>query len=429
MLLALLSLIFLQEGIGKHNTVLKTIRALQAYEQSKVSRYINYPQYGTYGVRILFAPSPIEIFFFNSSSISELTAAVDSGERLKLYNSYKGRSIFTEKTGGFKDFSGIMLLFGSAFALFMGHKAFLHKDYLRFMSGITGERILFFTMVSTRIFLITLFLGFTAFLSLVLLIINKIPITGLELQYLGVYFGILLLVWIFFFMIGASTSSFKSRVTGPIVLLAAWFTLIFIVPSLINSYIYSQAEKIESEISMENSTFNMLMDAEKELNAKFGSIHPQNQNPQEVWDEIRKHLAKEIKQIQAMERSMEDEIQNKTAFHQKLSIWIPSAFYLSTGNEISSKGYINYISFYRYVQELKFKFIPYIMEKGFQAKRIPVSANSKPRVESFFKDNEDIFEADPVLPSCFWGGIGIIILYISLLTGLSYFRFQKSLRL
>jgi hypothetical protein len=426
-LLALISLSFIQEGIEKHNTVIKTIDTIQRYEQSKIPRYMNYLQYGTYGVRILLAPSPLSVFFINSSSISELTATADSGDRLKLYNSYKGRSIFTEKTGGFKDFSGIMLLFGSAFVLFLGYQTFLHKDYLRFMMAITGERSLFFTILFTRLTLIILFLCVTTFLSVVLLIINGISITGFEYRYLVIYFAVLIPVWIFFFMIGTLASSLKSRFTGPFVLILTWFSLVFIIPSLINSYTYLQAEKIENEISMENNTFNILMDVEKKIRQKVGQINENNKDA--IWKEVSKHLDKEIKQIQVMEQTMEKDIQKKAGIHQKLSIWVPSAFYLSTGNEISSKGYINYIGFYRYVQELKFKFIPYIMEKHFGSIFDSKTRNKKTQIESFLTNNKEIFKAEPVLPLYFHWGVLLMFLYILILTVLSYYGFKKSLRL
>ncbi len=422
--LLLLALSFIQEGIGKYKTVIRTIHSFQSYEQSKIQKYLNYLQYGTYGVRILFVPSPQSIFFINSSTISELTAGMDSGERLRIYNSFKGRSLFTEKTGGFKDFSGIMLLWGSFVALLLGYEAFIHKDYLRFMVGVIKPRSLFSAILFSRILIIGLFLFGTTAISLVLLKLNGISTGTLELAYLGIYLLMLILVWIFFFIIGTMAGSLRSKFSGFVLLIISWFFLIFILPSIINSFTYLKAENIEAEKNMEKVTFEMLMRVEREMRDKAGPLNEKNKSM--VYQEVKKHLDKEFKVIQTLEKRMEIDMQKNIRFHQGLSMLFPSTFYLSTGNEISSKGYVNFIKFYRYIQQLKHRFVPYIMKKFFESRS---RAQSKLPIQSFFKQDEDIFRAETALPSYFLAGISLIIFYIIGLTMLSYALFKKSLLL
>ncbi|MCP4158091.1 MAG: hypothetical protein GY757_60870 [bacterium] len=208
------SLSCVQVGIDKYKTVVDTIKDKQRYEQSKIKKYQYYAQYGTYGNIVFFMPSPQSIYFNNSSTISELTAAVDAGERLKLYNSFKGRSLFTEKSGGFMDFAGIMLLFGSGLALLLGYQSFYNKDYLRFMAGIVNKRKFFLAILFSRVTLINLFLFCIVTLSLLLLSWNGIDMETFSYDYLMIYMGVLFLTGLFFYMLGTLASSFKSRFTG-----------------------------------------------------------------------------------------------------------------------------------------------------------------------------------------------------------------------
>ncbi|MCU0288920.1 MAG: hypothetical protein MUF15_21310 [Acidobacteria bacterium] len=91
-LFSLLCFYFVQTGIGIYKSIIENKEKFQDIEQLKVKQYISYSQYGSYGFRVLFIPSPLSIFFVNSSVISELTANVDSGERLNIYNSFKDHS-------------------------------------------------------------------------------------------------------------------------------------------------------------------------------------------------------------------------------------------------------------------------------------------------------------------------------------------------
>ena len=146
-----LSLYFVQIGLDNYTNIIENKEEFQDIELLKIKQYINYGQYGGYGFRVLFIPSPLSIYFVNSSTISQLTANVDSGERLNIYNSFKGRTLFADKGGGFKDFSGIMLLLGSMLVLYLGYESFIHRDYLRFMYGFVDYRRLFFSIVLSQV--------------------------------------------------------------------------------------------------------------------------------------------------------------------------------------------------------------------------------------------------------------------------------------
>jgi len=424
LIFSLLSLYFIQIGINNYKNVIENKETFQNFERLKLKQYNNYNQYGTYGFRILFIPSPLSIYFVNSSTISELTSNVDSGERLNIYNSFKGRTLFAEKSGGFKDFSGIMLLLGSLLVLYLGYEAFIHKDYLRFISGFVDYKIFFFSIVLSRVLNLILFFLFNAGISWVLLKINGIEFLSSEYIHLSIYIGILVLMMVFFLALGTIAGSFKSSFVGFVMVIISWFVLVFLIPGIVNTVTAEKSDNIVSNYNLELQKLKSIMDFEKLALKKVG-ITTEN-NIESVRKLIEKYWNDEFKQIQAFEKRLENEMEKNIRLFQNLSLIFPSTFYLSTSNEISSKGYENFILFFDYIQTLKEKFVRFYIDHRYYSDA-PVD---KPTVvESFIKGDENLFYAKSLLPKSFFKGVILILFYVIGLLTISYFRLKKSLQL
>ena len=396
----------------------------QNFERLKVEQYNNYNQYGAYGFRILFIPSPLSIYYVNSSTISELTANVDSSERLNIYNSFKGRTLFAEKSGGFKDFSGIMLLLGSLLVLYVGYEAFIHKDYLRFMSGFVDYKKFFFSIVLSRVFNFILLFLLNAAVAMILLKINGIKFSDHEYSHFAIYLGILVLMMVFFFAAGTIAGSFKSSFAGFVTLIISWFVLVFLVPGIVNTITARKSDNIASTYNLELQKLTNIMDFEKHALKKVGATT--ENNIESVKKLIEKYWNKEFKQIQSLEKKLENEMEKNIRHFQNLSLIFPSTFYLSAGNEISSKGYENFILFFGYIQTLKEKFVRFYIDHRYYS---DTPLDKPTNVESFIKGNENLFNAKSRLPKSFFQGVLLILVYIIGLLAVSYFRFIKSLRL
>jgi len=221
--LLMLMAYFVQIGIDQYKSTVDNKEIFLDFEAKKVEQYINYNQYGTYGFRIFFMPSPLSVFFSNSSSISELTSIVDAGERLNIYNSFKGKALFSEKLGGFKDFSGIMLLLGSLMFLYCGYEALIHKDYLRFTGNLVGFRRLFLSIIISRFFFLVIFFAGGVGIAFIQLKLNHITLSRSEYNLLGFYVLNTVLLSLFFLAIGTIAGSFKSRFSGFVLLIISWF--------------------------------------------------------------------------------------------------------------------------------------------------------------------------------------------------------------
>jgi len=129
---------FLADGILKHNEILKVKEEFKNVEQQKVEKYINYNHYGSQGFRILFAPSPLSIFFINSGRFYLLTADLNAAERLDIDVSMKGKGMLSEKSFSYADFAGIYILFGILMVLLYGFEFVRDREYLKFLSNKKG---------------------------------------------------------------------------------------------------------------------------------------------------------------------------------------------------------------------------------------------------------------------------------------------------
>ena len=419
-----LSLYFVQIGLDNYTNIIENKEEFQDIELLKIKQYINYGQYGGYGFRVLFIPSPLSIYFVNSSTISQLTANVDSGERLNIYNSFKGRTLFADKGGGFKDFSGIMLLLGSMLVLYLGYESFIHRDYLRFMYGFVDYRRLFFSIVLSRVFILVFLFLLNVGISLILLEINGIQFSGGEYAHFFTYLVTLVLVLVFFFALGTIAGSFKSGFTGFVMVIISWFVLVFLFPGIVNTTTSKKADNIVSNYKLELQKLKSLMDFEKWAQEELGSTTKDNIDA--VRKSVEDFLEKGFPKIHAFEERLRNEMEENIRYFEFLSSLFPSTFYLSAGNEISSKGYENFILFFDYIRELKKKFLRFYVDHRYYSDDL---FDAPKTVESFIKGNENLFHAKSRTPRGFFIGILLTLLYIVGLFIVSYSRFKQSLRL
>ncbi len=415
--LVLLSLGFLQYGIFEYKDILKRKEKFQEIEKIKVNSYVTWTQYGTYGFRIIFIPAPFSVFFINSGVIPNMTSYVDSGERLKIYLPLKGKNIFKMLRSNFTDFSGIILFFGTLLSILYGFDTFRGKEYMKFLSSLSSDRKVFFPMVLSRVLL--LLLTFLAIIScaLLLALVNGlfIPVD----KFLGYFILMIFLVSLFFFILGTIFSSLKSITTAITVIMSCWFVLLYVIPTAVNIFIERRADLIAPVYELELNKLKIVMDFEKraiEIAGNFDYSKEVSENDRKL---CLSYLNNEFKQIQLLEEKMRNQMKDNISLYHKISKFFPTSYYISSSNEISSKGYEDIEIFYKYVQHLKWRFVK------FYAKKLFFSNFSK--VIPFLKDEECVFIGKSTIPRRFWWGFFLNIFYVWVLFLLSYYRFKKSL--
>jgi hypothetical protein len=412
----IICLTFIQIGINQYKRILENKEKFQEFEKIRVSQYTTITQYGAYGFRMIFIPSKNSIFFSNSGIFSHVNAFIDSGIRLKIYNSLKGYNLFKNNKLG-SDFSGVILLIGSLLLIFYGFGTLSKRSYLKLLVSLYRCGKAYFLIVASRLIIISLAILIIFVASYFLMMLNNIK---LEIYSNIMYFFIIILMisWLFF-LIGVAIGTTKRKGIGILAILITWFLLIYFIPTVINTYIGSKAENMTSVYEAEIEKLKILMQFERKVIDKVGRLKENEWNKNGVHELYKSYLENEFKQILEKEERMITEMKNNISQYQLLSIFFPPTFYLSVSNEISSSGFKNMIGFYNYSKEMKVKFFLYYAKKKY--------FSNHAKVESFIKGDENVFYSKSSLPFNFWPGVGLTFLYIVSLLGYAYRKFKRQI--
>lgn len=395
---------FLWEGLSDYRTLSESKKYFQNMERDKVSRHIHYTLYGIRGVRLLLIPNPISVMYNDLAVYSSMAANVDTGEGLYIYNSFKGKEIFDE-AGGYMDFSGIVLLFGCFFALIYGFFATQNKNYLKFLVDISGSKKIFLSIVVARIILLNLAVLLLSGLSLLLLFIWDI--NAINVYFLSFTLELILVTTIFV-LIGAVCGSIKEKIKKFAIPVIVYFLLLLFIPWLVQKVIYTEAAKsIKSIYEFEYEEFKVIMELEKRLYERFGVWKSGGVAPDKIQSSIQECLDIEYKKLREYEERRLAGIYERIKAYQAIAAIFPTTFYLSVNKEISSKGFLNFIEFYKYAYKMKYEFIKFYIIRKFN------NPYPKKGVESFIKGSEDIFQSQSQLPFTFWWGNGLMLIYIA----------------
>jgi hypothetical protein len=419
-ILVILSLLFVQIGAGKLKKMHSETKVFQDLERSKVTMYVTYTQYGTYGIRYIFVPDPIFVLFINSGVIDEINAYVDSGERLKIYNSLIGSNLFQLKKYAFTDFSGIVLFFGSLLAALYGIDCFYRQKYLKFLASVikSSGHVYIYLLLSRLLILMGLLVIITGGAILVIFL------NGLPFSFNTSFFNFLLLLFLitlYFFFLGTVFSTSRSRSTGLNALLTCWFILLFIIPASFHYYIAKSSELMTSIYQLEQEKLKLVMDFEKRAIEVAGTFDYGKEASNLDKKLVLSFLNNELERINALEEKIRSQMRKYTNRLQRLSLIFPTTFYLSSCSEISSTGYQNIIEFYKYVQDNKQDFFKFFMDKVYFSE----DASNFAKVEPFIKGDENVFRSHSRLPLLFGWGLLITSLHILILLIVSYSRYKR----
>jgi hypothetical protein len=412
------SLWFVQSGIARYKDTLTRTEKFQEIEKTKVKQYLNYTQYGTYGIRMLFVPAPVNVFFFNSGVIPDLTSYADSGERLKMYNPLKGKNLFHIKKFHFTDFSGFILVIGALLVLIYGFTAAItDPEYQRFLATVTsGGKVFFFTHLS-RLLIVLFFLSALFLCAYLLTLLNGLSVP-FDIHML-IFLMAALSALVFFYFLGALTGTMESRLAGITLMFALWFLFLFAVPATINSYISNKADDIMPIYELEMEKLKTIMKYEKRAIEEHGWFNKEKKDVDVERKLYESYMRNEYKKFQDLEERMQSDMKKNIDLFNKLSLILPNTQYISITDEISSRGYDSLIEFYTYVNKCKLEFVQYYSLKKF--------FSNHEKVQPFFKGDENIYRSRSRLPGVLWWGFVVTFFYIILLVWWNYARYRKRL--
>ncbi|MCP5101955.1 MAG: hypothetical protein GY950_01185 [bacterium] len=401
-----------QVRLSEHKDAVKEIGKANALEKDKHRLFHNYTVYSAYGFRLYCMPCPLD-FLTAFKFYNELDASADVGVKLRLSEGKKGNNVFPDTAGGYLNFAGILLLFGSLAVIIFGFGAFDDESYLKFLRSLHRLRKIIFQVFLFRIGLVAAFVLLLSAAMAVTAFFNGIAV--LSPHYI-IFTLIALLVLLCFFSTGAALGALKNRHGAIAALVTLFIFLNFIAPWVIIKIVRNISVSI-SEHQREYDKLKILMTFEKNGIKIFGKVR----SGEEFIKLVRSYLAKELILLKDLEHQHRKRLLEKADKYQILTMFLPSTFYLSSVQELSGKGLTDYFLFYDFAEAKKEGFIKFYFENEY-------FADPKPKnVVPYLKGDEGIFFQAPALPEYFFMGLALQLLYMAAMFGMAFRNARRKL--
>ena len=419
------SLYFVNTGVKKYRDFFIEKENFLNYEKQKINRYVNYEQYGAYGFRVLFQPTPMAIF--NSSAFLSLEGTIDTKEIVNISINYKGKRIFANN-GAFGDYSSMFYTFGSLIMLYFGLYSFFSIPAPAFACKNPGKgekerMMLILNGILPRLLFLNGYFSGVILMAYVTVTLQGISFTGSELK-VFVLFSLYMILFInLFYLAGVLFSvvlSFKKSLYMTVYALC--FFLCFFVPEFNRVELERRANIIKSNETVNMKKLNNVMRFERRYKSIIDTLKEEKvKNLRPIFRKFSEdYMRNESRLNRRIENNLSEDV-NKLIFHsKKKSVILPSSFYLFLTKEFSSYGYINYQLFFAYMMALKNDFSHFYFEKRY--------AEIGRQVESFVKGEENIFKPECTLPENFLQGLSLTFFYALLLFGAALRSFRKRIK-
>ncbi|MCK4764154.1 MAG: hypothetical protein KAW12_18285 [Candidatus Aminicenantes bacterium] len=419
----LLSLYFVNSGVEKYKNFFIEKANFLDYEKRRIKQYINYEQYGAYGFRVLFQPSPLTLFY--SSAFLYLEGAVDTKEIVNISINYKGKSIFANNAAfGFGDFSSMFFVFGSLLMLYFGlgtfrSNNFLPMDYRDPMNRAKNRMKYISTTIFTRAALLNCCFAVVCGAAYLLARLKGIRFSGAE-SGLFILFSLFAVLYVTFFyflgVLGTVVFSFERSLYT--VVYAIWFLLLFLTPGIHGIDLEKRAGVIKSNEAVNMIKLDNVMKFESRYKVSIEKLENEKvKNLKKIFPKfLDDYIKNEYMLNKAIEKDLSREVYKLITYNERKSVILPSSFYLFLTKELSGYGYNDYQNFLQYMLALKENFSRFFFDKRY--------TKIGRQVESFISGQENVFRSECALPGNFWRGF-LLTLFYSLLvlgTGLSIFK-------
>ncbi len=417
----LLSVVIQQMAIKKLNSKISKKEKFIQVEKRKVERYFIYMQYGMYGFRIFFLPSPLASIFDNSTTISNLQAKIDSGHELDFNSPEFGSNIFERPTGGNLDLSWYILLFGSILILAWGFYSFRNTGYIKFLMNFASPKVVYTGIIFARILLIMLSMLLIGVVICIQFYSNGFHLNRDQIANVFIFLLIGTIALTFVLVIGSILGAIKNKTIGGIISILFLLIVVILWTEILNLTFCKKALKnMKSIYEHEIEKIDILIKFE-EMASRYSKEkgYKTREEKFRADKEMSEHYWKnEYTKIEQLDSQMIEEISGNAKRFHFWSIINPITFYRSVNNELSSRGYNGYIEFYRENKKKKKGFTRFYLDKKFQ----PNSG----KVEPYLKDEEYVFKASSSLPQYFEAGVVLNLGYIVIALMFSYFCFRKT---
>ncbi len=415
--LILMVLLFLAVN-QRANEIINLPKKQQKFKEIQKKYFQKTPNYEVYsrdGIRVLSVPTPAVIFSGRNPIPIDLTLKFDSIVMLQIINNYKGKSLANGMFQGREGFTGIVLKLATILVLWYGFASLPNRHYLKLLCRVSSKKRIFWCTVISRFMLFS-----TAFIIIngilyAIVRIRGIAFTGADhAGILGNLAAALVMMGVFF-AVGVLIGNRETSALSYILLFILWYVLVTAVPGALGAWAEKNFPDAIKDYQTELDNFETLVEFEKyaeEKNKKFD-----RKNIDGARKVIKEYLGKYYPKINEREGKLKSSIESTIDTMDRLSILCPTTFYMNTSNEMSSRGYLNYIDFYEYGREMKQKFVRFYIDRTFY--------NDPKVMVSFIKGSEAIFTCRSRLPRHFLYGILLNLLYTAAILFAAYSGFKR----
>lgn len=403
LLLLGVSLYFTESGIIHYESFMVYKEDFKNIEEQKFRSFVNYEQYARVGIRLIFEPELLTVFFTKSDFVQNLEATTSSADMVNVYNPRKGANAFPRREN-FVDLSQIIYILGSLSMMYMGAITIRSRDSIYSQNRSSLKNIFIRLLILDSFFVILLCSVYLYALSRGISFSKADGFIYIQHGLSSIFF-----LNLFFFAGIVIAAVHKYKKQSFVSMLITWVVIIFIVPGLSKTNLEKALKQIPSSEKLDLDKLKTLLDMEKNTKEYINKIL--SKNPNIRLNEVREIL-KELNKNH-MNNGYIDNKQKEDMFHDKVkelirnfedgNLIFPVEYYKFVSCEVSSKGYTEYVKFINHVLRVKNDFIKFYSYKRYES--------NDERLENFIKHDENIYKAESRLPRTFWKGNFVMIGY------------------
>ncbi|MCP4216307.1 MAG: hypothetical protein GY765_16785 [bacterium] len=390
----------------EYKPVYEKIDKFKAIQGKYFSNTPNYEGYSRDGIRSMFIPSPTGIFFKNSVIPGDMTGRIDSVVTLQMYNNLKGKFVSPGRILYKMDFSGIIYLGIILLSIFTGFETLSNKEFLKFLGSIKNSGVMFYKLILSRFLLFSFFVFLLFAAQLFLIILHGIHLTGADLYGILGYFFTTLIMLSFFFLVGVLIATFSFKGMAAVLpMLVAWIILVLFIPGLLNTVVDKEIPDTLTDYQTELDKFSIVSQFEKQVLEKYGRFS--KEQIEKFRESTEYYFKVHFPKIRQKEEELSRQFSSAFGMYRWLSIITPTTFYLMTGNEISSKGYLNMTAYHNFKMEMQEKFVRFYIDRTMYHHGV--------KMVQFRNGDGTVFYSSSHFPDTYWYGIILNLFYILLL--------------
>jgi hypothetical protein len=402
--------------VFKQNT--QKIDALKKNQKAYFDILINYLMYQAHGFDILFVLPPTSVVANEAAIPDDLSAKIDAFTKIQIFKNLKGKALASQGKGINLSIYIIIKFLISLLSIFYGLETFQNEDYLKSMSSIWRHWKTFIYTIISRFLLFIM-----TFLLVMTIVIIFIRIRGVtfnpgDFSFLTAFLLEAVVFLAIFFFLGVLFGMFRNKKAAIALIFLSWFFI-----NIANYWFIKPT--VEPGFPDALKDYKMLVDKWVEIKGfevtaekKHGKFDRKNlEKAREVIEDFWNNCY--LKKIAPLEKKLRDMIAGGIEKERRISKFFPGPFFDMTANEVSGRGYTNYLRFYDYSREMQNKFVRFIIDRAYY--------NDPEVMVNFIKNDEDIFYGKSALPPNFWSGILIKLGYLVILIIACYFCYQRKM--